>query len=216
MYRILVVEDEDAIRDLITLNLAMVGYKPAESDDGIKARERLQREDFDLCILDLMLPGMDGYELMPYLLGKNIPVIMLTAKDRLSDRVNGLNIGADDYLVKPFETVELLARVRAILRRAGKQNKVHTFENTEVYPQEHRVLKNGQEVELTPREFDLLLFLLENKGIALSRETILARIWEYAYEGNTRTVDIHIQRLRKKLNTSCIKTVYKMGYRLED
>jgi len=215
MHSILVVEDEKSIRDLISINLGMVGYNISEAGDGINALEMLQQGSYDLCILDLMLPDMDGYELLPHLIKKNVPVIMLTARDRLSDRVKGLNLGADDYVVKPFETIELLARVQAVLRRAGKENNVRKFQDIEVFEKQHRVIKAGKEIELTPREFDLLLFLLENKGVALSREKILERIWDYEYEGNTRTVDIHIQRLRKKLDTSCIKTVYKMGYRLE-
>jgi DNA-binding response OmpR family regulator len=216
MYKILVVEDEEAIRDLIGLNLGMVGYVTRKASDGISALEILNKNDFDLCLLDIMLPGMDGYELLPHLLKKNIPVIMLTARDRLAERVRGLNLGADDYIVKPFETIELLARVQAVLRRSGKSISIKRFQDIEVYEDEHRVLKGGREIELTPREFSLLLFLLENKGMALSRQKILECIWEYEYAGNTRTVDIHIQRLRKKLDTSCIKTVYKMGYRLEE
>ncbi|AKL94840.1 transcriptional regulatory protein WalR [Clostridium aceticum] len=213
---ILVIEDEEPIRELIKLNLSMVGYEILEACDGEEGLKCINNEKVDLVLLDIMLPKQDGYELLPILLKKNIPTIMLTAKDRLKDKVKGLDMGADDYVTKPFEAVELLARIKSVLRRTGKEKTEIVMDDIEICLEQWKVLKGGQEVDLTYKEFDLLRLLIENKGNVMSRERLLELVWGYEFEGNTRTVDMHIQRLRNKLGTDKIKTIYKVGYRMED
>jgi two-component system, OmpR family, alkaline phosphatase synthesis response regulator PhoP len=215
MGRILIVEDEEPIRELIKLNLQIAGYETIEAEDGEEGHKLINEGELDLIVLDIMLPKIDGYKLLPYILERDIPVILLTARNSLKDKVMGLNLGADDYITKPFEGMELIARVKALLRRSVKEETVKGFEDIELYLQQRKVFKAGTELELTPKEFELLNILLDNKGIALSREKLLELVWDYDYEGNTRTVDMHIQRLRMKLKTDRIATVYKMGYRLE-
>lgn len=215
METILIIEDEEPIRELIKLNLSLVGYKILEGADGYEGLEHIKNEKIDLVLLDLMLPGIDGFEILPELIKKNIPTIILTAKDGLKDKVKGLEMGADDYITKPFEAIELLARVKAVLRRSGKENSVITFDNITINLDQHKVYKDGKEVELTYKEFELLRLLAENMGMVMSREKLLQLVWDYDYEGYTRTVDMHIQRLRTKLGTDKIKTIYKVGYRLE-
>lgn len=158
---------------------------------------------------------MDGYELLPRLIKRKIPVIFLTSRDSLKDKVHGLDIGADDYITKPFEGSELIARIKAVLRRKGKEENRKGFDDIEIRYDERRVLRGSEEVELTAKEYKLLKNLLENVNVAVSRENLLEVVWGYDYPGNTRTVDIHIQKLRSKLGTERIKTVFKMGYRLE-
>jgi DNA-binding response OmpR family regulator len=213
---ILIVEDEEPIRELIKLNLSMVGYETLEAGDGEDALQYISNEKIDLVLLDIMLPKLDGYDLLPKILKKDIPTIMLTAKDRLNDKVKGLEMGADDYVTKPFEALELLARISSVLRRAGKEKNKVVMDDIEIYPDQWKVFKNGQEIELTYKEFDLLCLLAENKGKVLTRDKLLELVWGYEFEGNTRTVDMHIQRLRTKLGTDKIKTIYKVGYRLEE
>ncbi|WP_026895648.1 response regulator transcription factor [Clostridiisalibacter paucivorans] len=217
MEKILVVEDDLGISDLIKLNLNMVGYETIQVYDGEKALELIEEEKFDLIILDVMLPKLDGFTIMEKINNLDIPVIFLTAKDSLSDRVKGLKMGADDYIVKPFEAIELLARIEVILKRYGKKSNVLQFKDLEIFTEERIIKKDGEIVDLTVKEFELLKLLIQNKGIALSRDKMLERVWGYDYLGETRTVDMHIQKLRKKLNLfDKIKTVYKVGYRLED
>lgn len=213
---ILVIEDEEPIRELIKLNLSMVGFEILEACDGEVGLHYINNEKVDLVLLDIMLPKRDGYELLPKIIQKNIPTIMLTAKDALKDKVKGLDMGADDYVTKPFEAVELIARIKSVLRRTGKEKAKVTFDDIEICFEERQVLKNGVEVELTYKEFDLLRLLAENIGKAMTRERLLELVWGYEFEGNTRTVDMHIQRVRNKLGTDKIKTIYKVGYRLED
>lgn len=216
MADILIVDDEKMINDLILMNLQMVGHRPQQAFTGKEALERVNLHNFDLILLDIMLPELDGYQLLPLFVKKNIPVIYLTAKDSLSDRVKGLTAGADDYITKPFETVELLARIEAVLRRCSRDQKVFALRNIQVDFLSRRVYRYGQEIDLTAQEFLLLEVLCRNCNIALSREQLLEKAWGYDYVGETRTVDIHIQRLRKKLGLEhTIKTVYKYGYRLE-
>ncbi len=216
MAHILIVDDEEAISDLILMNLNMVGHTGVKAYDGKEAVQAISKEAFDICLLDIMLPGPDGFSLLKTFKEKDIPVIFLTAKDSLSDRVKGLNLGAEDYIVKPFETLELLARINVILRRRGKSNEFFQYKNVEVRLLEHIVLKDGVTVDLTPQEFSLLQVLINNCNLALSREKLLEIAWGYDYVGESRTVDMHIQRLRKKLDwDDVIKTVYKFGYRLE-
>lgn len=214
---ILIVEDDEAISNLIKINLNMAGYGSKQIFDGLEAYNLLKEEAFDLILMDIMLPGMDGFELMEKIRELNIPVIFLTAKNGLADKVTGLKSGAEDYIVKPFETVELLARIEVVLRRYSKKNDCIEFKNLKIYEDERIVKKADEIIELTLKEFELILMLVKNKNIALSREYLLEKVWGYEYMGETRTIDTHIQKLRKKLEiTDYIKTVYKIGYRLEE
>lgn len=215
MAHILIVEDEKPINDLIAMNLALVGHTCEQAYEGNEALEYLTQNAYSLIIMDIMLPGLDGFALMQYV-SENTPVIFLTAMGNLSDRVKGLKLGADDYIVKPFETIELLARIEAVLRRTNRSLNTFSLDGTAINLESRVVTVNGSEIELTLREYELLEILIKNKNIALSREKLLKLAWEYDYFGETRTVDVHIQKLRKKLSwENRIKTVYKMGYRLE-
>lgn len=198
------------------MNLQMVGHRPQQAFDGKEALEKINSHTFDLALLDIMLPQINGYELLPHFLKREIPVIYLTAKDSLPDRVRGLTAGADDYITKPFESVELLARIDAVLRRCSREQKQFEIADIRIDFQSRRVYKNDQETELTAQEFLLLETLARNCNIALSREQLLSLAWGYEYSGETRTVDMHIQRLRKKLGLeNIIRTIYKYGYRME-
>lgn len=215
--KILVVEDEEAIRNLIVINLQMVGYEAIGIEDGLLAKDFLEKESVDLILLDVMIPGIDGFSLIEEIKDYNIPVIFVTAKESVLDRVKGLRLGADDYIVKPFETIELLARIEAVLRRYNKDTDVIKFKHLNVDTNKRIVTSNNKEVYLTAKEYDLLILFLQNKNMALSREQILDRVWGFNYIGETRTVDIHVQRLREKLDLKdYIKTVFKVGYRLEE
>jgi len=214
---ILIIEDEEAISNLIKINLTMAGYESRQVFDGLEALNLLKEESFDLILMDIMLPGMDGFELMKRIKDLNIPVIFLTAKNGLADKVNGLKAGAEDYIVKPFETVELLARIEVVLRRYSKNSNCIEFKSLQIYEDKRIIKKDEETIELTLKEFELMLLLVKNKNIALSREYLLEKIWGYEYMGETRTIDTHIQKVRKKLNIADnIKTVYKIGYRLEE
>lgn len=216
MGQILIVDDEQPINDLILMNLNMVGHTCIQAFDGKEALEALKKNHFDLCLLDIMLPGQDGFQLIDRFREAGVPVIYLTAKSSLTDRVKGLNLGAEDYIIKPFETLELLARIDVVLRRNGKTNSTFTCKDVEVKFSERLVLKDSRLVDLTAQEFTLLEVLIRNRNLAMSREKLLEAAWGYDYAGETRTVDMHIQRLRKKLDfEDVIKTVYKYGYRLE-
>ena len=216
MNRILVVEDEKSINDLIEMNLTEAGYICECAYDGLQAADILERESFDLVLLDIMLPEVNGYELLDFIKPMGIPVIFITAKGSMEDKVRGLRLGADDYLVKPFEIVELLARVEAVLRRAGKTQYEIEVDDLTIDTRSHTVMRGSKPIQLTAKEFGLLLLFIQNKNIALFRETIYERIWGGEYMGDSRTVDLHVQRLRKKLHwEDKIKTIYKVGYRLE-
>lgn len=215
--KILIVEDDEAISNLININLNMVGYESKQEFDGLQALDTIKKENFDLIIMDIMLPGMDGFKIMEEIKDLNIPVIFLTAKNSVIDKVKGLKLGAEDYMVKPFETVELIARIEVVLRRYGKAEDYIEFKDLKIYEEERIVTKCDKKIELTLKEFELLLLLIKNKNIALSRDQILEQVWGYEYFGETRTVDTHVQRIRKKLGLiDNIRTVYKIGYRLED
>lgn len=217
MIRILIVEDERAISDLVKLNLSKVGYQCICAYDGLEAADLLEEQNFDLIILDVMLPKINGYELMEYIRPLQIPVIFLTAKATLDDRMKGLTSGAEDYMVKPFEVVELLARVNIVLRRYHKSESQLQFGDIVVDVENQTVTKAGSEVELTPKELELLVFLMRNRNITLFREKIYEEIWGTEYSVESRTLDLHVQRLRKKLDLGeSLKTVFKVGYRLED
>ena len=214
MAKILVAEDEQAINELICRNLHLVGHSTTPVWNGSDALEKIQSENFDLALLDVMMPGLSGFEIKKKI-SKSIPVIFVTAKDGLSSRLEGLGLGADDYIIKPFEILELLARVEAVLRRTNKQQQVFEHAGARVELDTHQVFVNGKEITLTPKEFDLLEALIINRNLALSRDKLLELVWGFDFEGESRTVDMHILRLRKKLGwEDVIKTVYKLGYRL--
>ncbi len=214
MARILIAEDEKPINELIRRNLTLVGHAVAQAYNGTAAVELAESEPFDLVLLDVMLPGLSGFEVKERL-RLDMPVIFVTARGNLSDRLQGLGLGADDYIVKPFEILELLARVEAVLRRANAGAKTFDLDGCHVDFGTYRVYIDGAEVFLTPQEFSLLDTLIRNRSLALSREQLLEQAWGFDYEGDTRTVDVHIQKLRKKLRMDTrIQTVYKVGYRL--
>ncbi len=214
MLQILVVEDEHSISNLIKVNLTRAGYACDCAYDGLAAVDMLDKKPYDLVLLDIMLPGANGYEIMDYIAPLEIPVIFLTAKASVADRVKGLRMGADDYLTKPFEIIELLARVESVLRRYHKTEQVLTEGNLVIDTASRTVTKKGETISLTKKEFDLLLLFVRNKNIALYRETIYERIWGGEYMGDSRTVDLHVQRMRKKAGLEeQIQTVYRVGYR---
>ncbi|MEC0244586.1 response regulator transcription factor [Paenibacillus chitinolyticus] len=215
--KILIVEDDIHISNIIKMNLNIVNYATAEVYDGLSALDAVKQDKFDLILLDVMIPKLDGFALMEKIQSCGIPVIFLTAKNSVYDKVNGLRLGADDYMVKPFEAIELLARIETVLRRYGKEERVIEFQNLQADLNKREVTLHGEPVELTPKEYDLLIVLLRNKNIALTREQFIDKIWGSDYYGETRTVDMHIKSLRKKLHLQDhIKTIYKIGYRLED
>jgi two-component system alkaline phosphatase synthesis response regulator PhoP len=216
MLKILIVEDEKAISNLIYINLSDEGYQCTCAFDGRQAADMIEKENFDLVLLDIMLPEIDGYELLEYIKPFGIPVIFITAKGFVDDRIKGLRLGADDYIVKPFQIGELSARVEAVLRRYGKSEKQLSFYDVEINIDSRQVKKDGQVVELTVKEFDLLVELIHNKNVALYRSQLYEKVWGEEFVGETRTLDSHIQRLRKKLGwEDRIKTVFRIGYRLE-
>lgn len=217
MQKILVVEDEEAIANLIRMSLSAEGYHCTCAYDGKTGADYVEGEVFDLILLDIMLPEIDGYELLEYIKPTGTPVIFLTAKGSLNDRIKGLKLGADDYIVKPFQIGELTARVEAVLRRCGKGSGKLTFADVRIDTVSRTVTKAGSPIDLTVKEFDLLVELVQNKNVALYRERLYEKVWGEAFMGDTRTLDSHIQRLRRKLNwEKYIKTVFRVGYRLED
>lgn len=216
MIKILIVEDEKPISNLMKLSLTKAGYHCTCLYDGIAAADLLENERFDLILLDIMLPGADGFELMEYIRPLEIPVIFITAKKSVEDRVKGLKMGADDYLVKPFEIIELLARVETVLRRYHKIDSKMEIGGVSIDLRSMIVRRGEEEISLTRKEYDLLLLFARNPGIALYRETIYERVWGSEYLGDSRTVDLHVQRLRKKVGwEDKLRAVYKVGYRLE-
>lgn len=216
MSRIFVVEDEIAISRLICMSLTAAGYDTLPAYDGCEALEMLRSgERFDLALLDVMLPGLDGFELLPHLKEREIPVIYLTAKNDLQSKVQGLTSGAEDYIVKPFEILELMVRMDKVLQRTGGADTVLRVGNVELNSRERTVVSEGQAIQLKPMEFDLLALLMKNKNIALSRERIMATVWGEGFLGESRTVDVHIAQLRKKTGLT-IASLPKIGYRLED
>ncbi|MGG1600741.1 response regulator transcription factor [Paenibacillus naphthalenovorans] len=214
MAAILIVEDEISINELVKRNLQLVGHHCTSVFDGKTAISEIERHTYDLIILDIMLPEIDGFEVFKKV--HETPTIFLTVRSSLSDRIKGFSMGADDYLTKPFEMLELLARVEAVLRRTQKNKSCFEVGAVRIDFDSRQVFYMGQLVECTPKEFELLEVLVNNRNIALSRERLLELVWGYDYEGDTRTIDVHIQKLRKKLGwENMIKTVYKLGYRLE-
>ncbi len=216
MVRILAVDDEKPIAQLLRVSLSRAGYECVCAYDGIEAANLIEKEPFDLILLDIMLPGIDGFELMDYIRSTGIPVIFLTAKNAVADRVKGLRMGAEDYMVKPFDVLELLARVDGVLRRHGKLQTLITLGDLQINTLSMQVMRRGAEVILTRKEYELLLLFARNVGVVLSKNTIYERVWGGEYPENTRTVELHVQRMKKKVGwDDRIKPVYGMGYRLE-
>ncbi len=216
--KILVIEDDTAISDLICMNLTVAGYEVQPVFDGDQVEGVIREKGpFDMALLDVMLPGRDGFELMDTMKNYDIPVIYLTAKADIGSKIKGLRAGAEDYIVKPFEILELLVRVEKVLERTGKQKDVLMVSDVQIQLSKHQVTKNGEMISLKPLEYDLLVLLAKNKNMAFTRDQLLNQVWGSDFLGETRTIDVHIGQLRKKLGLSdVIKTIPKIGYRLED
>lgn len=215
-YRILIVEDDKSISDLLCMNLSVAGYHCDAAEDGKQAVQMIHGSSYDLAILDIMLPEIDGFALYEHMSAKGIPVIYLSAKTDIQSKVKGLRIGAEDYLTKPFEVLELLVRVEKVLKRNECSQNVYRMDNVAIHEKEHMVLLDGNPVELKPMEYSLLLMLVRHPNMVFSREQLLQEVWGDQYFGETRTVDNHIAILRKKLNWSeKIVTVHRVGYKLE-
>ena len=216
MVKILIAEDEEPIANLIRMNLKKAGYACECAYDGQEAADRMEEGHYDLLLLDIMLPKINGYELMEYAKSIQLPVIFITAMDSTENKVKGLKMGAEDYLAKPFEIVELLARVEAVLRRCNKIGRMLHILDVDIDLSSRTVMQDNQQILLTLKEYELLLFFARNPNIALYREVIYEQVWAKEYTGDSRTVDLHVQRLKKKLGwDKHICAVYKIGYRLE-
>ena len=213
MAKILIIEDDERISELIRMNLEFSGFEASQVNDG--DCQNIDLKNIDLILLDLMLPKTDGFSLLPRFADFDIPVIIISAKDRIQDKVKGLNLGADDYLTKPFDNLELTARINSVLRRTGKKENNLVFDDITICFDSGLVLKKTRELSLTLKEKELLFFLAENCNRIISRERLLERVWGYEYPGETRTVDMHITRLRKKLDTGRIRTIIKQGILLD-
>ncbi|MEA4827170.1 MAG: response regulator transcription factor [Clostridium sp.] len=222
--KILIVDDEDHIRELIKFNLEKNGYRAICAEDGLEALKLAKKELPQLILLDVMLPGMDGYDVCKEIRKdnniSNTPIIMITAKSEELDKILGLELGADDYMTKPFSVRELIARTKAVLRRTKPQSieKVYKFGNIAIDFEKHEILKNDEKVDLTLKEFELVEVLIKNKGRVMTRDFLLDKVWGYEYIGETRTVDVHIRHLRKKIedddkNPKFIETIRGIGYR---
>lgn len=217
MHSILIIEDEKPISDFIKLSLRAMGYECAQAYDGEEAANKILEKRYSLILLDIMLPKVNGFELMEFIRPMETPVIFLTAKGSVQDKVKGFKLGADDYLTKPFQIEELQVRIENVLRRYYKINEILTYRNISVNVSSHRVTKEEEEITLTEKEFKLLVLFISNKNLALFREQIYEKVWEGEYTGDSRTVDMHIQRLRKKLDLyDQLVSVFKIGYRLEE
>ena len=217
MIKLLIVEDDENIRRMLEVTASIAGYEYDTCDNGLRAAEKIKESDYDLVLLDVMLPGCSGFEVVEKIDTERTPVIFLTALQDVTDKVRGLKLGAEDYVVKPFEPVELLARIEVILRRKNKHKTVLEYGDIIVDVARHIVKKNDRDITLTPREFELFVYFLKNIDIALSRERLLSAVWGYEFTGETRTVDTHVQQLRKKLEIqNSLITVPKLGYRLEN
>lgn len=217
MINILIVEDELPISNLIKLNLDMGQYKSKQAFNGEEALRLIEKENFDLILLDIMLPKVDGFTLFEKVKPKGIPIIFLTARSSVTDKVYGLRLGADDYITKPFEGIELLARIDNVLRHYHKKTNCIEFEDIEIYLEEMIIKKAGENIELTVKEFELAVYFIKNKNIVLTRERLVQEVWGYDFLGDSRTIDNYVQKLRKKLGwKNKVKTIFKLGYRLEE
>ena len=216
MIRILIVDDEKPICDLIDMNLSAAGYDCRSVQDGIAAIDLIEKEDFDLILLDIMLPGADGFDIMEYIKPLKIPVIFITARSDVRDKVRGLKLGAEDYLVKPFDVVELVARVEVVLRRFHKTENILTAGDVTVDLEALKVTRAGRPIVLTNKEYGLLVLFMQNKNVALFKETLYEKVWKDEYIADSRTLELHVQRLRRKMGwEKKLVAVYKVGYRLE-
>lgn len=216
MAHILIVEDETHIAQMIEATLTLGGHTSQWCADGAQALSRIEEGSFDLVLLDVLLPGLDGFSIMSRIQKRDIQVIFLSALQQVEDKVRGLRLGAEDYIAKPFEPLELLARIEVVLRRRDKGEKVLEYGPIRQELGSHTVTLNGEPVALSPKEFDLLQVFLQHQNLALSRDKLLAMVWGYEYTGESRTVDIHVQHLRQKLGlTDCLVTLPRIGYRLE-
>ena len=217
MSKILIVEDEESIADIEKDYLELNGYEVEVCNDGTSGLAAALHEDIDMCILDIMLPGTDGFEICKQVREvKDIPIIMVSAKKEDIDKIRGLGLGADDYMTKPFGIMELISRVKALLRRANVSggSHIYSFDGITMDDAKHQVLVDGQETELTYKEYQLLKMLIQNSGIVLQRSQILDRVWGIDYEGESRTLDMHIKTLRRKIGEkgNLIQTVRNVGY----
>ena len=213
--KILIVEDDAHIAKYIQTCLAVGNYESEIYDDGLSAVERIGRGDCDLVLLDIMLPGLNGFEVMERVKEYGIPVIYLTAVCDVADKVRGLKSGAEDYIVKPFEALELLARIELVLKRYHKTRTSYTYGDIVLDTERHIVEKAGEQTSLSPKEFDVLTFFIQHQDIVISRERLLSAVWNYDFEGETRTVDTHVQQVRRKLGLSGqLVTVPTYGYKL--
>ena len=216
MADIMIVEDEASIRQILSMHLRLVGHQVRQAQDAAQARGMFEEKVPDLVLMDIMLPGEDGFSLGEYFIAQDVPVLFLTAKTSVADRVRGISMGAQDYILKPFEPMELLARVENILRRTRKEETALACGDLFIDFSARRAALAGQDVPLTAMEFDLLAVLARRRNVAMSREELLFGVWGYDYAGETRTVDVHVQRLRSKIGARYIETVYKYGYRFND
>lgn len=216
MLQILIVEDEKPISNLIQLSLTKAGYACTCAFDGMSAADLLERRRYDLILLDVMLPLVDGFELMEYIRPLEIPVIFITARDSVTDRVKGLRLGAEDYIVKPFEVIELLARIDVVLRRYHKTDEIIRIGGVEIDTRSMQVWRDGIEIRLTKTEYDLLLLFARNPRRALYRETIYEQVWGGEFPYGSKVVDLQVQRMRKKVGwEKLLRAVNRVGYRLE-
>jgi DNA-binding response OmpR family regulator len=213
---ILIIEDDASISNLIVTTLVREGYSCEAASDGRRGLELYETGRFDLILLDLMLPMISGYDLLETIRNGDTPVIEISAMNQVQDRIKGLKMGADDYLSKPFQVGELVARIESVLRRVNKASPVIKCGDVSVNTESRVVTKDGTQIELTAKEFDLLMIFVQNKNVALSRSYLYESVWHDWYNGDTRTLDNHVQRLRKKLDwADTIETVFRIGYRLK-
>ncbi len=216
MIKILIVDDEKPICDLIDINLSAAGYHCRSVQDGLAAIDLIEKEDFDLILLDIMLPGANGFDIMEYIRPLKVPVIFITAKQDVHDKVKGLKLGAEDYLVKPFDVLELVARVEVVLRRYHKTDQILSAGDVTVDLEALTVTKAGKPVTLTNKEYGLLVLFMQNKNVALFKENLYEKVWKDEYIADSRTLELHVQRLRRKMGwEKNLVAVYKVGYRLE-
>lgn len=216
MIHILVVDDEKPICDLIDINLSTAGYHCRCVQDGLAAIDLIEKENFDLILLDIMLPGADGFDIMEYIRPLKVPIIFISAKSDVKDKVKGLKLGAEDYLVKPFDALELVARVEVVLRRFHKTETILSAGDVTVDTEARKVMRKGVPVVLTNKEYGLLVLFIQNKNVALFKERLYEKVWQDEYIADSRTLELHVQRLRRKMGwEKNLVAVYKVGYRLE-
>lgn len=216
MIKILIVDDEKPICDLIDINLSAAGYQCKSVQDGLAAIDLIEQESFDLILLDIMLPGADGFDIMEYIRPLKVPVIFITARGEVKNKIKGLKLGAEDYLVKPFDVLELIARVEVVLRRFHKTEQILHAGDVTVDLEARKVTRAGKPVVLTNKEYGLLVLFIRNKNVALFKETLYEKVWGDEYLADSRTLELHVQRLRRKMGwEKNLVAVYKVGYRLE-